>query len=347
MVKGDRLWAMGLLVLSLMACTKNQSTQREQVPLRVRTIVVATQSGSACTRYVGTITPLREIPLSVHTSGRVLQITCKDGDRVHKGQVLLRVDSTQAMNTFRSAQAALRQAQDGYDRVNKVHEKGVVSDQKMVEIESQYAQAQSMYDAAKQHLTECTLTAPCDGIISGMTLEEGQTVVPGLQLFSILDISQLSVRFTVPEKEINKLKVGSGKLKGVVECAAVDAEFPITITEKSVTANPVTHTYDVTARINGGKDQLMTGMVAVVKLNGEWLSASDDQIVIPSQCILLKPEGHTVWVVEQGCAQRRAVTIDGYQADGIRLRSGLHVGDTLIIEGYQKLYNNCKVICDF
>ena len=83
-------------------------------------------------------------------------------------------------------------------------------------------------------------------------------------------------------------------------------------------------------------------MVAKVKVKGERLKDEGD-IVIPAKCILLKPEGHTVWVMEQGTAVRRAIAIDGYRADGVRVASGLTIGDTLITEGYQKLYNGCKV----
>ena len=261
----------------------------------------------------------------------------KNGQRVTAGQTILKVDDTQARNALQGAEAALQHAQDGYDRVAAVHEKGVVSDQKMVEISSQLQQAKSLYEAAKQQLEECTLTAPCEGVVDGLEVVTGQTIIPGTKLCTILDVSAYSVRFTVPENEI-----GSLADKGTVECAAVGAVLPITVTEKGITANAVTHTYEVVARINGRVEGLKSGMVAKVKVKGERLKDEGD-IVIPAKCILLKPEGHTVWVMEKGTAVRRAIEIDGYRADGVRVANGLTIGDTLITEGYQKLYNGCKV----
>ena len=239
----------------------------------------------------------------------------------------------------------MRHAQDGYDRVSKVHEKGVVSDQKMVEIESQLAQAKSLYAAAKQQLSECTLTAPCDGVVNGLNIEKGQTIIPGKTICSLLDVTGFCVRFTVPEGEISKLQVGNSKVNGEVECVAVDTILPITITEKGVTANNVTHTYDVIARVEGGSNLLMTGMVGKVKLRVPGSDTKGD-IIIPAKCILLKPEGPTVWLKEQGRAIRKDIIIDGYQADGVRVKSGLQEGDSLITDGYQKLYNDCKVISE-
>ena len=299
-------------------------------------MVVMPQDGSTASRYVGTIEPAQTTPLSLQTTGRVVSVDVKNGQRVQAGQTILKVDDTQARNALQGAEAALQHAQDGYDRVAAVHEKGVVSDQKMVEISSQLQQAKSFYEAAKQQLEECTLTAPCEGVVDGLEVVTGQTIIPGTKLCSILDVSAYSVRFTVPENEI-----GSLADKGTVECAAVGAVLPITVTEKGITANTVTHTYEVMARINGRAEGLKAGMVAKVRMNDERLAISD--IVIPAKCILLKPEGHTVWVMEKGTAVRRAIAIDGYRADGVRVANGLTIGDTLITEGYQKLYNGCKV----
>ena len=329
-------------LLALVGCTKLEKTPKEVAPLRVKTMVVATQNDRAGARYVGTIEAVKETPLSLQNTGRVVSVDVKNGQRVRSGQTILSIDNTQARNAVATAEASLRHAQDGYDRVSKVHDKGVVSDQKMVEIESQLAQARSIYEAAKKQLDECTLVAPCDGIVDGLDVNKGQSIVPGVQLCTILDLSGFNVRFTVPEAEA---KGDWLKATGTVECAAADTVLPIVITEKAVTANVVTHTCEVVARIQGGADILLPGMVGKVKITND-KSQITNTIVIPAKCILLKPEGATVWVLEQGTAVRRQVTTDGYQADGVRITSGLQVGDTLIIEGYQKLYNDCKVICD-
>lgn len=339
-------------LLALTACSQGENAVKEQSALRVKTTVITPKAGSAHTRYVGTIEPIRETPLSLQTAGRVVSIHAKNGERIRKGQVLLRVDSTQAVHALESAEAALRQAEDGYERVRKVHSKGAVTDQKMVEIESQLARARSLFDAAKQQVSECTLTAPCDGVLSGLEAENGQTVVPGVRLCSLLDLSGFCIKFTVPEGEIGKLVFSRqpSAVSGEMECAAADTVLPIRITEKSMKANPVTHTYEVKARIIGGTDILMSGMVGKVKIKDEGRRTKDEgerlseDIVIPASCILLKPEGPTVWLKENGKAVRRAITIDGYQADGVRVKSGLQAGDSLIMEGYQKLYTECKVI---
>lgn len=332
-----KIYIILIFALCLLSCNRQTKAQRERKPLKVKTMVVSQQGSATLSRYVGTVEPIRETPLSMQSAGRVVAVSAKNGQHVRAGQTLLEIDNTQALNALNTAEASLKHAQDGYDRVKSVHEKGVVSDQKMVEIESQLAQAKALYDAAKQQLSECTLKAPCDGIIDGLKEEKGQTIIPGAKLCNILDVSAFSVRFSVPEAEVKSLSTD-----GEMECEAAKVVLPVTIIEKSVSANVLTHTYDVTARIYGGTDVLMSGMVAIVKMKNI-KEKENEEIVIPAQCVLLQPEGPTVWVVADGEALRRKIVTAGYQADGVRVREGLHVGDTLIIEGYQKLYLGCKV----
>lgn len=329
-----------VLVGLLASCSQIERKPHEAKPIPVAIQVVGQGEHMLSSHYVGSVEAIREVPLSLQSAGRVTEVRAHEGDRVRRGQVLLRIDSTQAVNALRSAEAAYHQAQDGYERASQVYGKGAVTDQKMVEIESQLTQTRSLYELAKQRVNECTLIAPCDGVVSGMDIEVGQTLAPGVRMASILDLSAYSIRFTVPENEIGSVAIGQ---RGEMDCSALDRSFAVVVTEKNMKANPLAHTYEVRARVIDKADGLMPGMIGGVALGD---AAADASIVIPARCVLLKPNGATVWLAKQGRAQRREITIGGYKANGVEVRSGLSEGDTLIIDGYQKLYNDCKVICE-
>ena len=342
MIKTCRLYFAGLCLLLFTACGHKQEQKTTLRPIPVRVQVVTAGVTSSPSRYVGTVEAVRETPLSLQTGGRVLSVHVKDGERVKKDQILLCVDSTQALNAVRSTQAVYEQAKDGYERAKQVYEKGAVTDQKMVEIESQYTQARSLYDAALQQLSECTLRAPQEGVISNWKLQPGQSVLPAMRIGVILDLSAYNVLFSVSETEIGSVTIGQ---RGEMDCAAVNTSYAIQVTEKSMKADPVTHTYNVTARVCGATDsRLMPGMVAKCRLDGNnKVQQTHNEIVIPNRCVLLTKNGPTVWVAQKGKAERRAITIARYKAEGIEVTEGLHAGDTLIIDGYQKLYNGCNL----
>lgn len=330
-----------LLAAVLCGCSSPIKHKAEVAPLSVRVQVVGEQDGVvASTRYVGVIEAIHETPLSMQTAGRVKAVSVRDGMAVTQGQTLLQLDNTQAMNALRSAEATLKQAKDGHRRAKQVYAKGAITAQQMVEIESKLTQAQALYDLAQRQVDECELKAPCDGVVNGLDIQIGQTVVPGLPVLMLLDLSAYAVRFTVPEGEIGRLAIGQN---GEVECTAVDTVLPCCITEKGLQANQLAHTYEVKAEVTGGQELLRPGMVGKVQIAKPNMNAHAP-IIIPAKCVLLKPEGPTVWVKEQGRAVRRNVTVGGYQAEGVLVLSGLQIGDSLITDGYQKLYAGCEVV---
>ena len=74
------------------------------------------------------------------------------------------------------------------------------------------------------------------------------------------------------------------------------------------------------------------------------LSADVSQgIVIPANAVLINAEGKFVWVQEQGRATRRPITLGGYSGKGVIVSQGLQSGDSLIVEGYQKVSEGMRV----
>ena len=331
------------ILAALTACSSPAKQKPTDVPpVAVRTMVLGEASPSESlnvNRYVGTVEAAHTTSVSMQTPGRVLKVYCREGDRVRRNQVLLRIDNTQALNALHSAEASLRQAQDGYDRVKKVHAQGGVTDQQMVEIESRLTQAKSLRDAAQRQVSECELRAPSDGVVSQLDIADGQTVVPGVRLMTLLDPSSYVVSFSVPETEINTVRVGQ---QGEVECVALDSIFPCKVSDLGLQANPLAHTYTVKADIQGGRDCLRHGMVGKVQLSGAQVSAQSP-LVIPSHCVHLMQRGPAVWRVANGCAERVLISVAGYRADGVLVSEGLQPGDTLIIDGYQKLYQGAPL----
>ena len=325
-----------IAALSLASCSKVIHKQRPLPPVGVRTLVAGQTSVAGEVRYVGTVAAERETPLAMQVTGRVTDICCKEGDHIRKGQKLLCVDSTQAVSTLRAAEAALRDAEDGYNRFKQIHASGVTTDRQLVEVESKLAEARSAAAIARKLVAECVLHSPVEGTVSGMEVEVGQSVQPGGHVLTLLDVSSYKVAFAVPEAEIGGIAIGQ---TGRMNCAATDGTYTVRICEKNLKANPVAHTYTVHATILGDTHGLMPGMVATVTLEQQ----GGEHIVVPAACVHLLQSGASVWVVRNNRATRVMVDVGGYQANGISVTAGLNAGDTVVVEGFQKLYEGCEV----
>ena len=305
----------------------------------VETLVIGNGNTPTERNYVGDIGSEQEVNLSFPLGGTLTKVAVKNGDYVNKGQLLAEVDATSATSLHATALATLRQAEDAYRRLEAVHREGGISDVKWVEMETDLEKARQTEVSARKHMEDCSIRTPFSGVVSCGTHQIGQEMRPGETFARVLDMKRLRVQFSVPEQEISLIRVGD-EATAVVP-AMDDSQLTLRISDKSLSANPLGHTYKVYASIVGRENTLplLPDMVAKVhvKLN------SMGGIVVPSDCLETMPEGTVVWVVKDGKAEHRLVAVGDFARNGVVVKEGLSAGDTVVVAGQQKLYTGAKV----
>ena len=323
------------LILAVTACKKTAPPQ-ERTSIPVQVMVVDTVAGGMTRTYVGEVEESLSVSASFPMGGRVERVYVHEGDRVRAGQILATVNSSTAENAYNSAKASLEQAEDAYKRLKKVYDQGSLAEVKWVEMETNLERARSMEQIAKKQLEDCTLRAPVAGVVGTCNAKAGASLLPGEPAVTILDMGSVSVTFSVPESEINTVNIGD---KASVSVAALNNRILTgRITDRSVNASRVSHSYEVKIAFPNPDRSLLPGMVCKVQLE----QPDDQGFVIPAKCVQTRPEGLSVWVMENGRAKHRLVTSSAFMANGVLISSGLHPGDTVIIAGMDKLYTNAE-----
>lgn len=329
-----------LCILSLLCSCKNKNTISSgwSDTLSVEVLVVDDGTTPTERNYVGDISSEQEVSLTFPLGGTITRIAAKNGDYVTKGQLLAEVDATTASSLHATALATLRQAEDAHRRLEAVHKEGGISDVKWIEMETNLEKARQAEISARKHMEDCIMKAPFQGVLSCANHHIGQDMKPGEPFGRLLDINRLRVGFSVPEQEISLLKVGDTAT--AVVPALGNRQLILRISDKSLTANPLGHTYKVYATIISGDTKgLLPDMVARVhaKLNAM------GGMVVPSDCVQTMPEGPIVWVVVDGKVQHRSITVGDFIRNSIIVKDGLSAGDTIVTAGQQKLYTGAKV----
>ena len=244
------------------------------------------------------------------------------------------LDEVSMQNTYQAAKAALKQAEDAYQRMKELHEKGSLAEMKWVEVQSKLQQAQSMEAVARKNLTDCKLYAPFSGVIAEKSLEVGQNVVPGVQVLKLVSDDRLKVRISVPETEIARVVRGQ---KAVIEAPVLNGtKVEGVVTEKGVQANPLSRSYEVNVGIQTKNTGLLPGMVTEV-----WLQDADKSqaCVLPANVLQLdEHNNYFVWLKgADGKASKRVVACGKFTTTGVTVVNGLNEGDEVIVEGQQKV----------
>ena len=289
--------------------------------------------------YPGCLEEGQSVDMAFKYGGTLQQLNVHEGSAVRKGQVLARVSSPQMESTQRSAQATLEQAQDAYNRLKKVYDNGSLPEIKWREMVANLEKAQAAVDLADAMLADNTLVAPFSGIVNTLNAELGENISPLKPIMRIINTDGLTVKISVPENEIAKVHVGD--TAEVVIPALGDRQYMGKVTEKSMTASLLTHSYPVKVLVEHPDAELVPGMISKVVLKADVSTG----IVVPANAVLVNQDGRFVWVEKEGRATRKQITILGYSGSGVIVGEGLQSGDKVIVEGYQKVSEGMKVEC--
>lgn len=326
-----------LLLVAFVPACKKDTVVTAQAPIVVKTMEVGAVSQQNISTYVGVVRADTEVPLSFNLGGKVLAIRCRNGERVRKGQVLLLVDSTQTYQAYLTAKASLNQAEDAYRRLKKLYSKGTLAEVKWVEINTKLQQARAMEAAARTELNNCRLTAPIDGVVADLDLQVGQMIAPGITALKVLQTDALHVLFSVPEQEIKWLR--NGQPARVILTSVTDT-IPAKVIYTALVSDPLTHACEVHVAFSENTD-VLPGMAAKVELA---LNADRQElIVLPAHAVSIDKNGHYVWSIQSNTVHKRRVSVGSYVANGVVITDGLSVGDKVVVEGMNKLYEGAQI----
>ena len=337
-----------LAIVMIGSACSNKKENRQKAPTQVKTEVVTAGGQMTNESYVGIVEENEATAVSFTGMGVVKRMLVREGQAVGRGQLLALMDDTQARNLLTGAEAQMAQAEDALQRYGMLHDAGSLPEVQWVEIQSKVAQARSQLAVAKKNLADCRLVAPVSGIIGRQQVKAGETAVPSQAVVTILDVSRVKVKVSVPEAEMNAITPHTPSMI-IVEAAGKKVSGGRI--EKGVVADAMTHTYDIRINVPNGDRKLLPGMVAQVKLQptpnpskgGEGLAGSG--ITLPITSVQRRPDGSLfVWTIDnQKKAHRTAVTIGASQGNRISILSGVTAGQRVVTEGYQKLSEGTEV----
>ena len=309
-------------------------------PVEVTVFVQTMQrsSGQGTASYVGTVEASRTDELSASNSGTVTGLCVKVGDRVRKGQTLAVIESESVRSAYSAAVSSLNQAQDGWDRIQKVRESRSVTEVKVVEVQTKLEQARSAAAAASERVENMTIKAHFDGIVAEVYVSDGVQVNPTQCIARIVDLSSAEIHFPLPENEYSRVAVGT--LAEVDIPALARTGLQAMVTAKGAEASKLSRSYDCTLSPRGAFPAgVMPGMVCKISLR----SKGEDAFVVPSSAVMTDMQGRYVWTADEGVVDKRYIVVDGYSGKGVVVTEGLKEGCKVIVEGSRKVSTGMKV----
>jgi RND family efflux transporter MFP subunit len=284
---------------------------------------------------------VKQSTVAAQISGRVVAVNFDVGDRVKKGQVIVRIDPAevdQADSASRAqvaqAAAGLRNAQAQYERTQQLVAQKFMSAAAMDRVRADYEAAKAQLAVAQAGAGQAaatrgyaTVIAPYSGVVSARHVELGEMAVPGKPLMTGFDPGELRVTASMPQRELDAVR----------RLASASVEFPALskrVQASKVTILPAadaqTHTTQVRLDLPMGIEGLYPGMFA----RAYFAIGKTKKLLIPASAVARRSEVAGAYVVEEnGDIRYRQLRLGEATADGeIEVLAGIAPGEKVALD---------------
>ncbi|TMQ01615.1 MAG: efflux RND transporter periplasmic adaptor subunit [Verrucomicrobia bacterium] len=302
-------------------------------PIQVIAIEATRQPVSETLSLPGTIAANEQVEVKAESDGIVQEIHFAEGERVEKGQLLVKLDETKFAATLAEVEATLRLSGANHDRAKQLFQDKLISQQDFDQTASAFAVNQASVDLMRRQLRDARVVAPFAGIVGSRQISPGQVITRNSTLTWLVDLDTVKVEVKVPERYLRQLRIGQPLEFAVA--AFPGEKFRGEVYFISPQIEESTRTALVKARIANADAKLRGGMFASLDLT---LQLRDAAIVIPEPALMSNGDNFSVFVVdEQGNAQVRLVEVGLRLAGKAEVVKGLNAGEKVVVEGTQKL----------
>lgn len=247
----------------------------------------------------GAVEPVHWAKVAPVLTGRIVAINARDNRPVKKGDVLARLDDREARAKLAELQARVGFLSRELQRLYSLYERKVVTEKSYHQTISDHAAAVAAVAAAQQRLKDFTLVSPLDGTVLRQDGNIGEVVKAGDVIFWVGRAKPLRVTAEVDEEDIVQVK--PGQLVWVKADAFPRRPFRARVAEITPKGDPVNKVYRVRIRLDD-KTPLKIGMTAEVNIETR---RKTNALLVPVEAL----DGDTVWIVRDGRARRRPVTV--------------------------------------
>lgn len=269
---------------------------------------------------------VQQATVGAQVPGRILEVKADAGQRVKKGDLLMRIDAREAGEVARAAQAQYANAKLNYERNKSLQAQKFISQSAVDKSKSDLDAAAANQAAAGVNQSYGNIVSPLDGLVARRHAEQGDMATPGLPLFTIYAPGSLRVTASVPQyrlKEMRNVKTAR------VEFPELGKWVEATAVNLLPTADATTHVSQVRVSLPD-VPEAMPGMFARV----HFVVGQAEKLTVPVAAVLRRGEVAAVYVqTADNRLSLRQLRLGDLVGEGeIEVLAGLLAGDKVVTD---------------
>jgi membrane fusion protein, multidrug efflux system len=275
------------------------------------------------------------IAVSAQMAGSITAVYVKEGDAVHRGQVLAQIDNSVMQQQIASTKQQLDFATNLYNKQKSLWDKQIGSEVQYLTSKNTKENLEKALATMNDQLEMTRIKSPINGSIEEVNLKVGQMASPGQPAVRVVNFSTVKVVAEIAEAYAPKVKPGD---KVIVFFPDFNTEIASQIRFTSKYINPVNRTFQSEVRLGPSKVEYRANMMAVVKINDY---RNPSAFTVPITLIRESQSGKFIYIAKEESgkqvARRLPVTVGSTYNGLAEITSGVTSGDKIITTGFNSL----------
>ena len=334
------------------ACKKKDTKSDVEKIFNVQVQDVAMKPLKPFIESIGTLNPFEEVTVSAEVEGVLRSVKVEEGTQVSKGMLLAAIDDSDYSLEVKRAEAALRQAEATLENTRLEHKRKDALFQEELVTKQQYddvvtrlsladaevERAKASLSLARLKLAKTKITSPLACVVKEKRVSAGDFVKNGTPLFVIIQPNPIKLRFTVPEKDVGRLKMHQEVILKVDGFPGSEFKGKVNIVFPNVEEK--TRTLQIEALVPNNNGILKPGLFAKVIL---YTAGERNTIVVPVTALLYEAEKVKVFTVDGEHAKEREVKLGSKYGETMEIVEGIKEGEKVVTFGQQNLSEGAKI----
>ncbi len=263
----------------------------------------------------GTVEPTIMVPIAARTTAHLVALSADEGQQVKKGDILARLEDSDAQAAIADLSAKLSFAENDYRRKQDLYKTKSLSRDVMESAKADFDSLTAQLNKAKAEAGYLTLIAPADGLIIKRDGEVGELIPASQPVFAMSCCAPLRITAEVDEEDIPQIQSGQDVL--IQSDAFPDKVFHGKVSAITPKGDPIARSYRVRITFDDTDMPMMIGMTAETNII---LKKKSDALLIPVNSI---NKNNQVQAVDNGTIHNITVTTGIKDAKNIEIISGL------------------------
>lgn len=269
---------------------------------------------------------VQQTTVGAQVAGRVLEVRADSGQRVTKGDLLMRIDAREAGEAARAAEAQYKVAKLNYERHQQLKEQKFVSQAAVDKARADFDAAAANRSAAGASQSHASIVAPMTGIVARRHVEAGDMAMPGTPLFTIYQPGSLRVTASIPQHRLPAMR---GVSSARVEFPELGKWVDASAIQVLPTVDAATHVAQVRVSLPA-LAEAVPGMFARV----HFVTGRADKLTVPAGAVVRRGEVAAVYVqtADNRLVLRQLRLGEAVGVGEIEVLAGLAAGDKVVTD---------------